>query len=296
MGVNFFPTEMTKYCFLFGHSSILNSPSPAWHSKRFQDEGIDGVYLNFPMGSDLDLHSFVGAAKRNMNFLGGNLTTPFKETLLSRSDLHLSQDVQKLGAANTISRLPSGEFLLSNTDIFGIEFSVQRLLPRGTHYDAVIFGAGGSAKTLESYFKRESHCQRSVTLSRRPIVGVTTKKASAKIIRAQVSNFLSATHISQTLKSPHLLLVNTIPIKNNQNTIPLEFWKVLNSPPSTNKCIYFFDLIYEDTFLVQEFRSQGVSVMNGEIMWQIQAEKSFEIWKKSLELWNQSESIIPGSL
>lgn len=139
---------------LFGVAGdpIAHSRSPAIHNPALERDSIDAVYLRFRVG---DLASFwpvfLGHGGRGLS-----VTAPLKVQaahLATRPDA----DVSECGAANTL--LADGS--AHNTDLRAF----LDLLPRGPR-DALVLGAGGSARAAVAALRRLGHTVR--VWARRP--------------------------------------------------------------------------------------------------------------------------------
>lgn len=107
------------------------------HNYALQNLGIDGFYgrIRLESGASIKKVFFDTSLK------GANITVPFKEEAFKIADI-LGGREQKIGAINTLVR--KGDLLHGfNTDIDGI---IQSIRPFGKIKNALILGAGGTAK------------------------------------------------------------------------------------------------------------------------------------------------------
>lgn len=123
---------------------VARSLSPAIHTAAFTALGLDWTYTPIAIRPGA-----LDEGRLLLDTLGvdaANVTMPHKEGVLAwcaeRSDL-----VGRLGVANTLTRLPSGDWRGDNTDVEGFtKFLTEdaKLEPK----QALVVGAGGSARAV----------------------------------------------------------------------------------------------------------------------------------------------------
>lgn len=122
---------------------VAHSFSPAMHNAAFAAAGLDWCYVGLPVPPDR-----VGAAVRGLPALGlrgANVTVPHKEAVLPHLD-RATEAARRIGAANTLWVDERGQVWGDNTDAAGL---VEDLRAHGVDpaaHDAVVLGAGGSAR------------------------------------------------------------------------------------------------------------------------------------------------------
>jgi shikimate dehydrogenase len=112
------------------------------HNAAFRALGLDWTYELLDVSPD-DLPEALSRL-REKDVAGANVTIPYKQAVMQRMD-SLDAEAVKARAVNTIVR--DGDRLVgSNTDIAAIRDAIASvgLEPRGAN--AVVFGAGGSAR------------------------------------------------------------------------------------------------------------------------------------------------------
>ena len=119
--------------------------SPLIHNAAFRRNGLDWVYLSFPVPPP-GLAAAVGGL-RALRCTGANVTMPHKETVMSLLD-EVSGDAASIGAVNTIQLV--GDALIGhNTDIDGFrDFLTDDAGLEMAGRNAVILGAGGAARAV----------------------------------------------------------------------------------------------------------------------------------------------------
>lgn len=128
---------------------ILGNPlghslSPHMHNEAFRKNGWDALYI--PLQCEQAKLSQVLNTLKDLNFLGANVTIPFKETIIPYLD-ELSPLSQKLGAVNTI-KYHEGKLWGTSTDAEGF---IKGLKIQGFSFSKKvvgILGSGGTARTL----------------------------------------------------------------------------------------------------------------------------------------------------
>jgi 3-dehydroquinate dehydratase/shikimate dehydrogenase len=119
---------------------LASSLSPIMMNTAFRRETVNAVYLALQTSKADDLFKLA----REVPIQGLSVTMPLKQDvmpLLERTD-PLSA---KIGAVNTISRLPDGKFYGFNTDVAGIVGPLERRLSL-KDAKVLVLGAGGAAR------------------------------------------------------------------------------------------------------------------------------------------------------
>ena len=131
-----------------GRAAVLGSPiehslSPVLHLAAYRALGLNWDYGRFEVTRE-ELAGFV--AELDDLWRGLSLTMPLKEEALAcaaRSD-----EVALLTqSANTLVRSPEGEWCAFNTDVFGIVESIRHAAPERRCEEALILGAGATARS-----------------------------------------------------------------------------------------------------------------------------------------------------
>ncbi len=96
------------------------------------------------------LSPWVETVRTNREWLGFNVTSPFKEQIMPLLD-ELSPEVRMIGAVNCVRRLQhldDVKLIGSNTDVIGIERTIELNKINLEGKNVFIFGAGGAAKAV----------------------------------------------------------------------------------------------------------------------------------------------------
>ena len=235
--------------------NISYSFSRNFFSEKFQREGIEATYENFDLQ---DISEFPKVISKNPELVGLNVTIPYKQSIFPFLDA-LDPVAEEIGAVNTIKVEKDGSLTGYNTDHFGFAEALRPLL-KPHHKKAVILGTGGASKAVDYALR---HLELSTTF----------------VSRSPSKNAISYDDLSEEIIQEHKVIVNTTPL----GTYP----KVEEYPSLPTEYLssghLVFDLIYNPpmTKLMQLAAARGASVLNGQKMLELQAEKAWEIWNRS---------------
>jgi shikimate dehydrogenase len=135
------PVVVQRYA-VFGHP-VAHSRSPFIHARFAEQTKLAMSYV--PIDADPDAFPSTLAAFEAGGGLGANVTLPLKMLAARRCKL-LSPHAQRIGAVNTLTRLPDGGWRGDNTDGAGLVADIaerHRLDLRGRR--TLVLGAGGAA-------------------------------------------------------------------------------------------------------------------------------------------------------
>lgn len=233
---------------------LTHSFSKKYFTEKFEREGrADCVYENFPIPSIDELGNILNTP----GLEGLNVTIPYKELVLSYLD-EVADEVSKIKACNCI-RIRNGKLKGFNTDIFGFEHSLRKILNPDFHKKALILGTGGSAKAV-----------RFVLTS----LGIPFKKVSRKPKADQ----FSYEQLTQEIIAEYKIIINTTPLGMFPN--------IIEAPPIPYQFLtgnhLLFDLLYnpEKTLFLRKGEEQGAQIQNGYDMLILQAEENWRIWNE----------------
>jgi shikimate dehydrogenase len=217
-------------------------------------------YLNFSyINYDIDSIEEIDSVFNQKNLCGLNVTIPYKEKIINYLD-EVSDQAKEIGAVNTIC-FENERKIGYNTDIFGFSKSLQ--VNEINDIDSVlILGSGGAAKTI-AYFCINNNIPYNI-VSRKPS-----------------KSYISYKNLDELYFKNKVLIVNCTPV----GTFP----SVDNCPALPYKLIsnenVFFDLVYNplETLFMKKGKEKGCKTLNGYEMLKFQAEKSLEIWAKTIK-------------
>ena len=124
---------------------VGHSLSPILHNAAFGALGIDWAYVPFPVPA-ADGPNVI-ASMKTLGLRGLSVTTPHKDFVAAFAD-EVSNDVQLLGAANTLIRLPDGRVRAETTDGLGC---IGALAEAGCDVGGkrcVVLGAGAAGRAV----------------------------------------------------------------------------------------------------------------------------------------------------
>ena len=238
--------------------NLQYSFSKDFFQNKFKRENL----MNFSYNSyELNAIAELKILLQNKNLTGLNITSPYKESIIKYVD-HLDDISKKTNSVNTIFINKKTKKITGyNTDVFGFKKSLELFLPQ-SKLKALVLGNGGVAKSI-CYALKE-------------------KKIEFLIVsrKENKSNIISYENCEKYLRT-HKLIINTTILGSG---------KLINRAPKINynllsKKNYMYDVIYnpEETLFLKQGKQRGANIMNGKKMLTLQAELSFEIWKKEIE-------------
>ena len=239
---------------------VGKSLSPLMMNTAFRRETVNAVYLALQTSDVADLVQLI----KEIPIQGVSITMPHKQSILpylAGTD-PLSA---KIGACNTILRVPSGEnagkLFGFNTDVQGIIVPLEkRLKLKGAK--VLVLGAGGSARA--AVFSLRDKGAEVFILNR-------TADTSAKLAKQSGAKVIKREAIA---KSTFDVILNATPVgMSGNNAAPLLTAEELNTR-------FVFDLVYNpvDTPLIKLARSKSIPVITGVEMFVQQGARQFEIW------------------
>ena len=261
---------MPKRVVLIGHP-VIQSLSSALHQAAFDAKGIDARYEP----DDVPLINLPEAINglRGDDFLGANITVPYKERVAPMVD-RLTEDSQATGAVDTITR--EGSRLIGhNTDVTGFRAALDALVGRQKMPKAaVIIGAGGGARAavytlITGGFQRvivfNRHLHRAEALVRH--FGRTAAHMELRAMTWHES-------VIEAELAKTKILINASAVADPATTSPI---KAELLPPE----LLVLDLIYwpRDTQLLRDARAAGATeTQNGDTMLLHQTAAAFSLW------------------
>ena len=237
---------------LVGHP-LGHSFSKAYFTEKFKKEHIEARYENFDTEN---LEALRKMLQQHSNLCGFNVTIPYKETLLPYLDF-VDPIAAEVGAVNTVKVLADGRLKGYNTDIIGIEATLETLPWKETF--ALLLGTGGASKAVQ-YVLRQNNLPYHI------------------VSRSSERGHYTYTDVTPEIIQSHLLIINATPVGMAPHiaeapTIPYE-------AITSNHIL--FDLIYnpEETLFLKHGREHIARTINGLTMLYAQAEASWKIWNQ----------------
>ncbi len=126
---------------------VTHSLSPFLHNAIYADEQVDAVMLAFGNPSIENLVTAI----RTLPIHLAAVTMPHKQTIMPLLD-HIDDTARDIGAVNTVVNR-EGELHGFNTDVVGIATALKNVPLKGAK--VLLIGAGGAARTVAYFLKRE---------------------------------------------------------------------------------------------------------------------------------------------
>lgn len=246
---------------------ISHSFSPYIHNAALAAEGIDGVYLPFPV-RDLTqfMRRMVKPSTREMDWRlrGLSVTAPYKSAVIEWLDW-VEPAVEEIGAANTIV-VEDGSLRGYNTDAAAFVAPLITRLGPLAGLKCAVLGAGGAARTAVWALRREGA---NVTVFARDMVrGSAVAKRYGVEIRELRSRSFAGFDV----------VVNTTPLGTAGS---LQSQSVIDSSQLYGAGLAY-DLVYNpiETELLREAARAGCQSLGGLEMLVTQAAAQFELWTR----------------
>lgn len=240
----------TKLYGLIGRP-LGHSASARYFGEKFLREGISAQY---------DLYELpeIGAVEELLppDIEGFNVTIPYKREIMPLLD-EISPEAQAVGAVNCV-RCKAGRRVGYNTDVVGIRHSLDALLA-GQHQGlkALVLGTGGASQAVQ------------YVLTERGIEYLLVSRDATR-------GNLAYEDITPEIVAEYRLIINATPVGmyphiEEAPALPYDALTGAN---------YLFDTIYNpaQTEFLKRGERFGAQTINGVMMFEAQAEASWEIW------------------
>jgi len=238
---------------------LEHSASENYFSEKFRKNQILACYTLFPLPSIDELPVLL---QQNIDLAGLNVTIPYKSAVIPYLD-ELSREAYFTGAVNTIKiTKTNGRRHLKgyNTDIAGFEATLKPFIKRRVNSHALILGTGGASKAVQFVLRK---------------LGIGFLLVSRKGLK---SDQLTYPLVTSSVIKTHQLIINCTPVGMYPNTDdkPQLLYHYLTRDH------ILIDLIYNpiETQFLKLGRMAGATTVNGQMMFEKQAEESWKIWNK----------------
>ena len=284
---------LNKFAGIIGYP-LSHTLSPSMHNFIYQKLGIDVEYKKWEISPN-NLKSHIEKIN-NENFIGANITVPYKEKIVSLLD-EIRNEAKFTGAVNTIVK-NNNKLIGYNTDVYGIEQTLDIKLKNDVINNAVIFGAGGAAKAALFVLLQRG-------LNNLTIVNRTKSNALKMISKFNNVNFdqtIITLNEKSQIKSACLsadLIINTtiLGMKGSgyEDISPIDSTFI-----DSNSVI--FDMVYNPTKtqLIKIALERNANIIEGLNMLVYQAIKSIELWtgvRPSFDdMYSKCKEILEGKL
>ena len=284
---------LNKFAGIIGYP-LSHTLSPSMHNFIYQKLGIDVEYKKWEISPN-NLKSHIEKIN-NENFIGANITVPYKEKIVPLLD-EIRNEAKFTGAVNTIVK-NNNKLIGYNTDVYGIEQTLDIKLKNDVINNAVIFGAGGAAKA--AFFVLLQRGLNNLTIVNR------TKSNALKMIskfnNVNCDQTIITLNEKSQIKSACLsadLIINTtiLGMKGSgyEDISPIDSTFI-----DSNSVI--FDMVYNPTKtpLIKIALERNANIIEGLDMLVYQAIKSIELWtgiRPSFDdMYSKCKEILEGKL
>ena len=270
---------MNSY-FVIGNP-ISHSLSPLIHNYWFRKYRVDANYEKQRLDED-DLKAFIEEMRKVSQINGVNVTVPFKRKIIPFLD-ELTEISQRTLSVNTIYK-ENGKLIGHNTDAIALGQTLVDLKFLRDEKDiaitdqplrSLIIGAGGvTSSVIWAIGKLNSNKESTSYIMNR------TKKNAENLIYTDMTENYSKPKVLDWGDIPKNLdiIVNTTSVGlTKDEKLKLDF-----SSYNGLKNTLFYDLIYnpKETNFLADAKKRGNKVMNGKMMFVLQAKNAFFYWTK----------------
>lgn len=188
-----------------------------------------------------------------------NVTIPYKQTVIPYLDV-ISAEASRIGAVNTVTRLPDGRLKGDNTDYFGLTHALEALGVALAGKKALVLGNGGAAATAVTVLS---------DLGARVVVAARNGRSVGGITPEPFEG-LCHRH-PDTAAVVNCTPVGMYPRLVGQAPIDLQMFPAVEA---------VFDMVYNPacTALLQDARDLGIPARNGLLMLAAQAKAAAELF------------------
>ncbi len=208
-----------------------------------------------------DLKTFMTSGK--FDFL--NVTIPYKKEVIPYLS-SLSEEAEKIGAVNTVKRIPGGQLIGYNTDYYGFDYTLKKSGISVDGAKVLVLGSGGASM---------------------PVKAVLSDRGAKNIVTVSRSGEDNYENISKHNDAD--IIVNTTPVgmypNNGQKLIDLGIFP---------NCRGVIDIIYnpEKTALLLDAEKLNIKNIGGLCMLVAQAKRAAEIFTDTIIDDTEIEKII----
>lgn len=242
-------------------SPISHSVSPLMHNIALQHHNLKAEYHAVGVRQS-EIPSLI-AHFNKLEFLGANVTIPYKETMFEAMDT-LGMEAAQIEAINTIVKR-DGKIVGENTDEYGFRVPIEEYEDELYGERAIIFGTGGATKAI-NFALQGMGLEEIIMVSRRP--GQYDTSGDMKMC-----NYNNWTAYAEDAS----IIINATPLGMEPN---IEASPVADDQVGILSGKICYDVVYnpqETKFLKQAKQAAGIPV-GGLDMLIHQAAKSFKMW------------------
>lgn len=188
-----------------------------------------------------------------------NVTIPYKKVVMPFLD-EISPEALRIGAVNTVTRLPDGRLKGDNTDYFGFDRTLRACGVEVSGKKALILGNGGAAATAVAVLRDRGAEVVVLAIDDIPVGGIYPERYDTVYER----------------HADAFVVVNCTPIGMYPKFIGQKLVELSRLPSVTA----VFDMVYNParTALLQEADTLGIPAYNGLLMLVAQAKRACELF------------------
>ena len=243
--------------------NLSHSLSPLIHNYWSKKTKSNFLYKKYEIG-EKKIEKFFYNYKKDKNFIGFNITIPYKEKFINMCD-NVSLRAKKIGSVNLIYK-KENMIYGDNTDVVGFRkiFNLVKIKKTKT---VLLVGAGGASRAILYFLNKKN-------IENIDIFATSFRKRQGLSKNFNFKNFTNRTTL---LKKKYDLIINASNAgmfhgnKMNRNILRL-----------VKKSKGVIDIVYNplETDLLKEAKKHNIKSLGGLIMLVEQAKPSFEIWSK----------------
>ena len=238
---------------------LNQSLSPYLHNYWIKKYGLSSYYLPLP----IENISYLKVAIKKLNFLGLNITIPYKKSIINQLDI-IDVSARNISAVNTLI-CTNNKLKGFNTDIIGFK---KGLLKKkwNKKRPVIIFGAGGAAESILYFLKLEKI---------KDITIVNRTKKRAREIKKKYKNIKITSDFKVDIKEAGLII-------NTSSLGMIGYPQLKIKLNNINNEAIIYDIVYNpiNTHLIREAKKKKLEFATGLDMFVEQARASFDIWFK----------------
>lgn len=252
---------------------IKHSASPKMHNAMIQSLGLDIAYVALRI-EDNQFEAAIRGLKA-LNFIGFNVTVPYKETILPYLDFQ-DELSKSIGAVNTVV-ISEGKLKGYNTDGLGFKFALEKQASFSlANKKVVIIGAGGTAKAIAFISLHSGASSVHIVNRSADRVEELCELLSKFAKEGQLHYSLSKDVSSLNGLNEADIVVNTTPM----GMAPYEQCFPIDNLTWIHDQHLIYDVVYspKQTLFLQEAKKKNAKILNGAGMLAAQATVAFKLF------------------
>ena len=241
---------------------LSHSLSPIIHNEWIKKNNINAEYICFEI-KESELQSFYDEFKRDKNFLGFNVTVPYKENFFHMCN-NISKQASSIGSLNLIYK-KNNLIYGDNTDYIGFAKTYKKIINKKIQ-STLLIGAGGAARSVLKFLNDQK-------IEHIDILARTKNKKRSLSEIMKFENFYTETNNVKEKKYDLIINASDAGMKNKKQ-LDKEIYKLI---PLAS---YAIDIIYNplSTKFLKVAKKAQTPHIGGLNMLLEQAKPSFDRW------------------